>query len=207
MAQRLQYPQKFRTAMDLINWRLYIAWVRRLTTPEIVNCLVRSRLIRAPCADEDQLRELKADLRTARGAALLVETVAAAWDEGRMAAPQRDWQASRLGPMPPESMATVRKDAFEAVLAACGCPPSRFMDAGGTAQREALRRWHLGTVMPLARLLETELTAKLEITVGLKFDNNPLDLAGPAQSFQKFVAGGVPVNEALALSGLMADDG
>ena len=155
-------------------------------------------------SDDDPLKKLKADIAGARGKALLVETSAAGWGEGKTAAPQRDWQAARLGPMPPESMATIRRDAFEAVLAACGTPPRLFVDSDGTSQREALRRWHLGTVLPLARLVEHELTLKLETPVELKFDNYPLDLAGRAQAFQKLVAGGVAVNEALATSGLLA---
>ena len=155
--------------------------------------------------DDDPLKMLKADIAGARGKALLVETNASGWGEGRTAAPQRDWQAARLGPMPPESMATIRKDAFEAVLAACGTPPSLFTAADGTSQREAVRRWHLNLVLPLARLVEHELTAKLETPVKLKFDNYPLDLAGRAQAFQKLVAGGVAVNEALATSGLLSD--
>ena len=154
--------------------------------------------------DDDPLKKLKADIAGACGKALLVETSAAGWGEGRTAAPQRDWQAARLGPMPPESMATIRRDAFEAVLAACGTPPSLFVDSDGTSQREAVRRWHLGTVLPLARLLEYELTVKLETDVRLKFDSYPLDLAGRAQAFQKLVAGGVAVQEALIVSGLMA---
>ena len=157
--------------------------------------------------DGDPLKMLKADIAGARGKALLVETNAAGWGEGASAAPRQDWKQSRLGPSPPESMATIRKDAFEAVLAACGTPPSLFLDADGTAQREAVRRWHLGTVLPLARLVEHELSAKLETDVRLKFDNYPLDLAGRAQAFQKLVAGGVAVNDALATSGLLADDG
>ena len=155
--------------------------------------------------DDDPLKALKADIKGARGKALLVETSAAGWGEGKTAAPQRDWQAARLGPMPPESMATIRRDAFEAVLAACGTPPSLFVDSDGTSQREAGRRWHLGTVLPLARLLEAELEAKLETPVRLRFDLYNVDLAGRAQAFQKLVAGGVGVNEALATSGLLAD--
>ena len=156
--------------------------------------------------DGDPLKLLKADIAGARGKSLLLETNAAGWGEGRTAAPQRDWQASRLGPMPPESMVTLRKSTFEAVLAACGTPPSLFTDADGTAQRESLRRWHLGTVLPLARLVEHELTAKLETDVRLRFDNYPLDLAGRAQAFQKLVAGGVAVNEALVTAGLLAGE-
>ena len=44
----------------------------------------------------------------------------------------------------------------------------------------------------------------LEAPVSLTFDNYTLDLAGRAQAFQKLVAGGVSVSEALATSGLLA---
>ena len=147
--------------------------------------------------DDDSLKMLKSDISGARGKALLVETSAAGWGEGKTAAPQRDWQAARLGPMPPESMATIRRDAFEAVLAACGTPPSLFVDSDGTSQREALRRWHLGTVLPLARLVEHELTAKLETPVTLKFDSYALDMVSRATVVAKLAQAGVPMATAL----------
>ena len=147
--------------------------------------------------DDDPLKKLKADIAGARGKALLVETSAAGWGEGRTAAPQRDWQAARLGPAPPESMATIRRDAFEAVLAACGTPPSLFTDADGTAQRESLRRWHLNTVLPLARLVEHELSLKLETPVELKFDSYALDMVSRATVVAKLSQAGVPMTTAL----------
>ncbi len=156
--------------------------------------------------DSDPLALLKSDIKGARGKAILVETTQAGWSEGRAAAPQKDWSANRLGPEPPDAMVNVSKDAFARMLAACGCSPALFDDSDGTSKREALRQWHLGTVRPLARLLETELSAKLEADVRLVFDNYPLDLAGRAQAFQKLVAGGVSVNEALATSGLLAGE-
>ena len=156
-------------------------------------------------SDDDPLKMLKADIRTARGDARFVETTAAAWGEGMPSAPRKDWTAERLGPNPPQSMAQIRKDAFESVLASTGTPPALFTDSDGTSQREAVRRWHLNTVMPLARILESELTAKFETDVRLTFDSYPLDLAGRAQAFQKLVTGGMAVNEALALTGLLGD--
>ena len=156
-------------------------------------------------SDDDPLKKLKADIAGARGKALLVETSAAGWGEGKTAAPQRDWQAARLGPMPPESMATIRRDAFEAVLAACGTPPSLFVDSDGTSQREALRRWHLGTVLPLARLVEHELTLKLETPVELKFDSYALDMVSRATVVAKLAQAGVPMATALDAVGM--DDG
>ena len=155
--------------------------------------------------DDDPLKMLRADISAARGKALLVETTSAGWGDGKTAAPQQDWKQSRLGPSPPEIMAMLRRDAFAHVLAATGTPPALFVDnADGTAQRESIRRWHLGTVLPLAKLIEHELTAKLETEVRLKFDNYPIDLAGRASAFTKLVAGGLAVNEALVTSGLLA---
>ena len=55
----------------------------------------------------------------------------------------------------------------------------------------------------LARLLETELTAKLEADVRLTFDLYTVDSAGTAQSFQKLVAGGMDLANAAGLVGLM----
>ena len=61
----------------------------------------------------------------------------------------------------------------------CGASVSLFADADGTAQPEAWRRWHLGTVAPLA---------------------------GRGCAFKALVTGGVAVTQALATSGLLADD-
>ena len=108
--------------------------------------------------------------------------------------------------MPPDSLATLRKDTFEAVLAACGTPPSLFTDADGTSQREALRRLHLGTVEPFAGILEAELRDKLETDIRLTFDNYPKDMVSRAQAFQKLVAGGMELDRAVALTGLLTAD-
>ena len=156
---------------------------------------------------DDPLKMLKADIAGARGKALLVETSAAGWGEGRTAAPQRDWQASRLGPMPPEGLVKISEHAFARVLAACGTPPSLFLDSDGTSQREAVRRWHMGTVLPLARLVAHELSAKLETPVELKFDTYAKDMVSRAQVFAKLIAAeGVTVEKALEIAGLAGSE-
>ena len=155
--------------------------------------------------EDDTLTSLKADIRTARGKALLLETVAGGWGEGRAAAPQRDWSGQRLGPQPPDSMVKAADGAFNRVLAACGVPPAMFIDADGTSQREALRRWHLNTVMPLARLVEHELTEKLETEVRLRFDTYALDMVSRAGVVAKLVSAGVAPATALEAVGLGND--
>ena len=148
------------------------------------------------------LKLLKADIAGARGKALLVETSAAGWGEGRASAPQRDWMASRLGPMPPPGMVEVAQQAFERVLAATGTPPSLFVDSDGTSQRESVRRWHLNLVLPLARLVEHELAAKFETPVALKFDTYALDMVSRATVVAKLAQAGVPMATALDAVGL-----
>lgn len=151
---------------------------------------------------DDPLSSLRASIKSARGKALLLETMNAGWGDGATAAPQRDWKAARLGPAPPEALVKVADAAFMRVLAACGISSALFDDSDGTAKREALRQWHLGTVRPLARLLETELSLKLETRVRLRFDNYPLDLAGRAQAFGRLVTGEVDKERALRIVGL-----
>ena len=156
--------------------------------------------------EDDPLKLLKSDIRTARGKALLVETTTAGWGEGMSSAPRRDWIASRLGPTPPESMVKARQETFLSVLGAAGTPPALFTEADGTSQRESFRRYLTMTVQPLAKLLEEELVMKLEAEVRLDFsDLYAHDLAGRAMAFQKLVAGGMPLQDAITVSGLMQE--
>ena len=153
-------------------------------------------------ADTDLLGGLKSDIKDARGSALLVETTQSGWGEGRVAAPTSDWKQSRLGPTPPESMIKLADAAFSRVLAAAGVPPSLFVDdADGTAQREGLRRYHMGVVVPMARLLEVELSEKFNVAIRLKFDSYATDMVSRAQVFSKLAAvEGISPEMALALA-------
>ena len=154
--------------------------------------------------DTDALASLKADIGAAKGKALLVETTAAAWGEGRAVAPTTDWKQQRMGAHPPEALVNLSEAAFLRVLAAAGVPPSLFVDADGTAQREALRRWHMGVVRPLAKALEHELSEKFGVPVKLAFDNYARDLVSRAQVFAKLIAAeGVSVEKALEIAGLL----
>ena len=157
--------------------------------------------------DDDPLASLKADIRGAKGRTILTETTAAGWGEGRGAAPQSDWKPQRIGAHPPDVLKALRSDAGLSVLSACGVPVSLATDADGTSQRESWRRFVMGAVEPLLEIVRGELEMKLESSVA--FDLTGLwahDLAGRAQAFQKLVAGGVSVDSALSLSGLMVED-
>ena len=156
--------------------------------------------------DTDPLAGLKADIRTARGRALLIETTSAGWGEGRSQAPQSDWKAQRFGASPPESLGSLRTAAGLAIMNACNVPVSLATDADGTSQRESWRRFVMGSCEGLAALVTAELEAKLAGKFRLDFSSLwAHDLAGRAAAFQKLIVGGVPVNDALAQTGLLAE--
>ena len=67
-------------------------------------------------------------------------------------------------------------------------------------------RHHRAPSGPSPALLEHELTARLDTTVKLRFDGDPLDMQARAATFKALVAGGVAVNEALTTAGLLTDD-
>ena len=62
--------------------------------------------------DTDPLASLKADVAKARGKAMLLETTAAGWGEGKSAAPSKDWKAERLGPAPARGAGTAVQDGI-----------------------------------------------------------------------------------------------
>ena len=103
-------------------------------------------------------------------------------------------------------MVKVADSAFARMLAACGCSPALFDGSDGTSKREALRQWHLGTVKPLAKLLEHELSRRPDAPVKLRFDGYPRDMVSRAQVFAKLIsAEGVTVEQALKVAGLVED--
>ena len=157
-------------------------------------------------AETDPHAALKADLRTLRGRTALVETTHAAWGEGAAARPAGDWTVRRLGPNPPATLAQLREDVERSVLAACGVPPG-LSDSrtDGTAQRESYRRWLHSSVQPLARLVEAEISEKLEAETTLSFRRLEAgDVAGRARAWRGFVgkAAAMDDSEARKLAGL-----
>ncbi|MCY4658614.1 MAG: phage portal protein [Acidobacteria bacterium] len=158
--------------------------------------------------DDDPLASIKADIAGAKGRPVLTETTAAGWGEGRAAAPAADWRPQRYGAAVPAPNVTLRTDASMAVLSACAVPVSLVVDSDGTSQREAWRRFVMGSVEPLLTIVAQEIAQKLDTSVS--FDLTSLwahDLAGRASSFKALIAGGLPVNEALATAGLMESEG
>ena len=104
-------------------------------------------------------------------------------------------------------MIELRKEVEASILAACGCPGSLLERSDGTLSREEMRRYLHSTISPVARVVASEMAVKLD-TPGLAFDFKNLfasDLSGRARAFQSLVGGGMDVERAAALAGLMVD--
>ena len=161
----------------------------------------------AGAGTEDKLAALKTDLGNLRGRATFLPTTADGGGEGRAAAPPRDWKQERIGPAPDAGLITLRSDAAESILSACQVPTALVVEgADGTAQREAWRRFAMGPLAGMARVVEEEIALKLDVVT--RFDFGCLwahDMAGRASSFKAMVTGGMDPAKAAALAGLMAD--
>ena len=160
-----------------------------------------------PLPHKGSVTALQADIDKLAGRTVLVESTAGGFGDEK-AAPRMDWMTRRIGADPPESMIGLRKDVQASILAACGCPGSLLERSDGTLAREEMRRFLHSSISPVSRIGADELAVKLD-TPGLAFDFKNLfasDLSGRARSFQSMVGGGMEVERAAALAGLMVDD-
>ena len=160
-----------------------------------------------PDDETGKLAMLKKDLANAKGRNVFVETTAAGYGEGMAAAPREDWKQKRIGADPPDVLEKIRNSVSETVLACCGVPVELAELGQGTAAREAWRRFLHATIDPLGKLVSEELSEKFEFPVSLSFDSlMASDISGRARAFQSMVGGGMEVEKAAALSGLMIEE-
>ena len=136
-----------------------------------------------------------------------VESLSAGLDDGRAAAPADDWKPKRVGPNPPDSLRTIMQEAARATAGACGVPWPLLSGAEGAAERESYRRFLHSSVQPVARTVERELSEKLEVEVKLDFRSlHAGDIASRARGFQSLVKGGMAMEEAAAVSGVLMEE-
>ena len=147
---------------------------------------------------DDPLAELKNDIANAGGSAVLVETTAGGYGEGKAAAPLSDWTPKRLGAAPPDVLAKLRAEGAAGVISACGVPPSlATANSDGTAQREGYRRFVATSVRPKAFEIAAELSEKLEREITFNFDElRSDDLVGRARVVKSLTDAGFTVQDA-----------
>lgn len=147
------------------------------------------------------LRTLRADIKSARGDALLVESQVQDWQRG--GAPTQAWGAARLGPNPPQALIQAHQRGAQEVLAACGISSALFEAADAAGAREAWRLALFSVIAPLGRMVRDELRTKLDAP-DLRIEWSELrasDLQGRARSFSALRKGGVTATDAARICG------
>ena len=167
------------------------------------------RLLGIPTDGNDgNVESLKNDIRDAKGRTALMEM--GDWDNSGSGGARVDLASKRFGAEPPASLVELADHATREIFAACGLSGALFGmgSANGASVREAWRLALFGVLAPLGRLVAEEMEAKLEDVVSIGWQElRASDLSGRARAFQSMVGGGVEVERAMAISGLMVDDG
>ena len=115
------------------------------------------------------------------------------------------------GPEPGEPMRALRRDLRDEMASLFGIPATLFDPRGeGSSAREGWRRWWVGTMAPVALMVQDELKMKLDpaATVGLGAlrasdeDGRSRAISRRATAAQTFMAAGIERDEALRLAGI-----
>ena len=151
----------------------------------------------------ENVTALAADVKGLAGRTALVETTAGGWGDGTTERPQSDFKPQRIGADPPDSTVSLRGTIFDSILSACGVPPGLANSrTDGTAKREDWRQFLHGTISPVARTLEEELSRKFDFAVTIDFnDLHASDIQGRARSYKSLVDGGMPPADAAEICG------
>ena len=153
--------------------------------------------------DDSGLAGVKADIGAAKGRLVMLE----AGDMDNPGGGRQTGMVSRYGAEPPQSMVQLAQLAFNEVLAACGISPAMYGGSDGTALRESQRQLLHHTISPLSRLVQAELRLKVDSTITIEHGElMASDSQGKARAFQSLVGGGMAVERAVVLSGLMVSD-
>ena len=163
----------------------------------------RGQLLPVPTNDDTE--ELETDLKGLKGSLALTE--GGDWG-GAPGGGEARWQKMRIGAEPPASLVEQLDKSTAEVYAACGINPAIFRDAQGTAGREAWRQALFGVVAPLGRIVQDELIRKLDAPeISLEWHElRASDISGRARAFQSLVGGGMDVEKAAQVSGVLSPD-
>ena len=150
--------------------------------------------------DSATISKLREDIANARGRMAFLENS----DWGNANTGGVDLEAKRFGAEPPQALVNLQDLASREILMACGLNTGLFQDLGAATARESWRLALFSVIAPLGHLVSGELTEKLEDSVILGWQElRASDLQGRARSFKSMVDGGMPLDQATAVSGLM----
>ena len=149
----------------------------------------------------DSLRSAIADLK---GRVMVMES---ANTVATIQSRQSEYMIERIGANIPQSTIQAYKEFRNELYSVYGVPLALIEQSDGTGRREAWRQFLFGTIAPIGKLIENELRDKYDFGLKLNFEElRASDLTGRARAFQSLVGGGMSVEQAAGLSGLLLDN-
>ena len=169
---------------------------------EEANTRVGSLLTYPDGSSDATINGVRSDLGVMQGGVMLIETGAAGLRAGLPNASPTDWRKLRLGAEIPESSLELARDAADRVMSALGLS-GKYWSGQGVDQREAARQLHHTVLLPMARLVSAELSAKLNRPITLNLDGDGLiELQQRSRSAMNLVQAGMALADALATVGM-----
>ena len=153
--------------------------------------------------DDDTTAQLRSDLGAARGRLVLME----GGDLDNSGGGRQVGEIKGYSGEVAQSMVQLAQLAYNEVLSCCGVSPALFGGSDGTALRESQRQLLHHTISPLSRLVQAECRLRLDSSITIEHGELMAgDSQGKARAFQSLVGGGMEVERAVILSGLMVAD-
>ncbi len=156
--------------------------------------------------DNADSSDVRTQIKKLKGGVAVVENTATMIGDQQFAGD--NWSFKHVGGEPNESLVALLQRSTYEIFSACGVNPSLISPGDGAGQRESWRQYLLAVVSPLGRVVQSELRRKLDSPdLVLKWDElRASDLASRARGFASMVNGGMELDRAAALAGLLEQD-
>ena len=149
--------------------------------------------------EENQVKNLNAQIKAKKGRTLLVQTQPDLGGEGQK---KKEWEQKRLGPNPPEHLVKLYESSQDSIFKACGIPLALMSE--GVGQREGLRHFIVTAIQPLGKLVEEYWLLSTGQKLELDFKElTQTDLAARARAYKAFIDSGMTPDQAQSASGIM----
>ena len=151
------------------------------------------------------ITQVKTAVTAGKGGLTLIETTRGGFGLGKESAPERDWDQKRFGANAPASSIQLWEAAMLAVMAALGVPPSLYTSQGA-ALRESYRHLFGSLMEPLGKLIEAELSEKLDEEITIRWPERlKSDISAMSRGFSSLAKDGYPLEQLHDMLGFPGD--
>ena len=152
-----------------------------------------------PIPDTSSSGVLQAEIRALRGGVGLVDSVTSAkWGAGPAGKNLTEYPVRRIGGDPPEALVSLRRQAEESILAACGIPQAVLSGGQAVAAREGFRLFTFLTIQPVARAIALQIAERFDTPVSFDFSRlGAADISARSRAVGTFVTAGMSLSDAL----------